>query len=102
MSRSTVVWLPRHNEPDEHDLRDHTVRLTGSGLSDGGYLCLEYLVFPVPPILLGDHTWHEGDQAGLAIDNATVVAENSPVRPAVVIVRTRAVFGSAPSASSSR
>ena len=71
MSRSTVVWLPRRNEPGEHDLRDYTVRLTGSGLADG-YLCLEYLVFPVPPILLGDHAWHEGEQAGLAIDNGAV------------------------------
>ena len=36
------------------------------------------------------------------IDSATVIAENSTVRPAVAIVRTSAWFRSAPSASSSR
>jgi hypothetical protein len=71
MSRSTVLWLPELDKPGEHDLRDYTVRLTGSGLA-GDYLCLEYLVFPVPPKLLGDHDWHEGDKAGLALDGETV------------------------------
>ncbi|PQM44234.1 hypothetical protein C1Y40_05608 [Mycobacterium talmoniae] len=37
-----------------------------------------------------------------AIDSATVVAENSTVRPAVTMVRTSARSGAAPSASSSR
>lgn len=36
------------------------------------------------------------------IDSATVIAENSTVRPAVVIVRTSARSRSAPAASSSR
>jgi hypothetical protein len=44
MSRSTVVRLPRRDDPGEHDLRDYTVRLVGSGLA-GEFLCLEYLVF---------------------------------------------------------
>ena len=36
------------------------------------------------------------------IDSATVVAENSTVRPAVDIVRINAASGAMPSASSSR
>jgi hypothetical protein len=63
MSRSTVVRFPRRDEPGPHDLRDYTVRITGSGLAQE-FLCLEYVVLPVPPMLLGDHTMHQGDAAG--------------------------------------
>ena len=38
----------------------------------------------------------------VTIDSATVIAENSTVRPAVAMVRIKASFRSAPSASSSR
>jgi hypothetical protein len=71
MSRSTVVRLPGRDEPGEHDLREYTVRLVGSGLADE-FLCLEYLVFPVPKLLLGDRALHEGDAAGLALDGRQV------------------------------
>ena len=72
MSRSTVVRLRRRDEhPGEPDLRDYTVRLVGSGVTDE-FLCLEYLVFPVPGLLRGDHVLHEGDGAGLALDGRTV------------------------------
>ena len=43
-----------------------------------------------------------GNRTSTAIDSATVVAENSTVRPAVTIVRTSAASRSAPPASSSR
>jgi len=68
MSRSTLVRFPAGDEP-----RDavYTVRLTGSGLAQD-HLCLQYVVFPVPADLAGDHALHEGDQAGLAIDGERV------------------------------
>ena len=43
-----------------------------------------------------------GNSTITAIDSATVVAENTTVRPAVIIVRTSASSRLAPSASSSR
>ena len=68
MSRSTVVRFPLGDDP-----RDavYAVRLTGSGLAQD-YLCLQYLVFPVPPELVDDHAMHEGDHAGLAIHGSHV------------------------------
>ncbi|HEY7045965.1 MAG TPA: hypothetical protein VH373_02000, partial [Jatrophihabitantaceae bacterium] len=71
MSRSTVVRLPRHDDAGEHDPRDYTVRLVGSGLADE-LLCLEYVVFLVPRLLIGDRSLHEGDAAGLALFGRTV------------------------------
>ena len=71
MSRSTVVRFPRRGESERHDHGEYTVRITGSGLTQD-FLCLEYLIFPVPPVLLGDHTMHEGDAAGVAVHGATV------------------------------
>jgi len=62
MSRSTVVRLPRRDEP--HDPA-YTVRLTDSVIARD-LLCLEYLVFPVPAVLAGEHDLHEGAAAGLA------------------------------------
>ena len=68
MSRSTVVRFPLGDDP-----RDavYTVRLTGSVLAQD-YLCLQYLVFPVPPELVDDHAMHEGDHAGLTIHGSHV------------------------------
>ena len=43
-----------------------------------------------------------GNRIITAIDSATVVAENTTVRPAVTMVRTRASSRLAPSATSSR
>jgi hypothetical protein len=70
MSRSTVVRFRPHDESG-HDLCHYTVRITGSGLAQE-FLCVEYVVFPVPRMLLGDHTMHEGDAAGLAVHGVTV------------------------------
>ena len=43
-----------------------------------------------------------GNSTSTTIDSATVVAENTTVRPAVDIIRVRATSRLAPSASSSR
>jgi hypothetical protein len=45
--------------------------LVGSGLADE-LLCLEYVVFLVPRLLIGDRSLHEGDAAGLALFGRTV------------------------------
>jgi hypothetical protein len=45
----------------------YTVGISGSGLC-GGYLCLLYAVTPVPTLLVGDPTLHEGLDLALAID----------------------------------
>jgi hypothetical protein len=71
VGRSTVVRFPPRDESGPTDFCDYTVRITGSGLAQD-FLCLEYLVFPVPPALLGDDRTHEGDAAGLAVHGATV------------------------------
>lgn len=73
MSRSTVVRLPRRDDSHDPAYRDpayrdpaYTVRLTDSGIARD-LLCLEYLVFPVPPELAGDRDLHDGAAAGLAV-----------------------------------
>jgi len=63
MSRSTVVRLPHREAPDGST---YTVRLTDSGIARD-LLCLEYLVFPVPPVLAGGRDLHDGAAAGLAV-----------------------------------
>src|SRR5271168_3401500 len=54
------------------------------------------------PAYANDFRKYIGNSTITTIDNATVVAENSTVRPAVAMVRISAWFGSLPSASSSR
>ena len=63
--------FPRRDELEPRELREYTVRITGSGPTQD-FLCLEYLVFAVPPALVGDHATQEGDAAGLAVHGSTV------------------------------
>ena len=54
------------------------------------------------PAYANDWRKYIGNSTIATIDSATVIAENSTVRPAVAMVRTSARSRSAPSASSSR
>ena len=54
------------------------------------------------PAYANDFRKYIGNSTIATIDSATVIAENSTVRPAVAIVRTSARSRSAPSANSSR
>jgi hypothetical protein len=53
-------------EPSTHT--PHAVTIIGTAVYDD-FVCLQYEVAPVPPILVGDRALHEGDDAGVAIDS---------------------------------
>ena len=74
MSTTNILHFPVPEDPPDDDAyryddaHRYTVAITGSGLCDE-CLCLQYVVSPIPAVLVGDGSLHEGGDAGLAIDS---------------------------------
>jgi hypothetical protein len=68
MSTTNVLHFPVPEDPPGDDAHRYTVAIIGSGLCDE-CLCLQYVVSPIPAVLVGDGSLHEGADAGLAIDS---------------------------------
>jgi hypothetical protein len=67
MTATTSIPLPQPKESGSETTHRYTVGITGTGLSNG-YLCLLYVVTPVPPPLQDDKVLHETVDVAIAVD----------------------------------